>query len=608
METEDYYFMLRKQFADAPVQQPLDISMDALTELFGCTRRNAQFILKRLMDGGYIDWHAGRGRGHRSRLVLLRDHGEIALERAASLVVNGRLAEARNLIEGFSDSGLSYAFSRWLVSQLGISREPEVEDVLRFPFYRTVPALDPPLVMRRTEAHWVEQIFDTIVAFRVLDRSVQPKLAHYWEEEDEGRRWTFFLRKGIRFHNGKLLTARDAVHSIERVFRLNPAHWLAGYVYHVETCGTYSFRIHLREPVSCLPEALCTEQFAIVPEEADRVSGAGEFARMPVGTGPFRVVRNDESMLVLEAHDHYFEGRPHIDRIEMWVWPNYEGIETSEIMRHDAQLLYFEASDKHGWHPSLSQVEAGSAYLVFNQAKDGISRDERFRRGIRLGLDRRRMIEELGGLRHSVSNGFRLPELTKAEGNGEDEAASRAMAADLIRQSGYAGETIRIYTYAMASNEQNAAWIQGACGAIGVQAEVVALPIERLADAAVMLGADLIVAGEVMGEQPDLTLLGLYTSPRSFVRTLMAEADRKAVDAHIAHCLQRKDFAGRMEALAEIEERLKRSCSLLFLYHSIQTADYDPSLRGIALNAWGKVNYREVWIRRHAGQEKHGQD
>ncbi|TYP72494.1 ABC transporter substrate-binding protein [Paenibacillus methanolicus] len=606
METEEYYFMLRRRFADAPVRLPLDISMDTLTELFGCTRRNAQFILRRLMDGGFIEWRAGRGRGHRSSLVLLIDHGELALERAAKLVTNGRLSEARGLIDGFSDSGLSYAFSQWLAGQLGISRDPEEQDVLRFPFYRTVPALDPPLVMRRTEAHWVEQIFNTIVGFRVSDRSVQPKLAHYWEEEDGGRCWTFFLRKGVRFHNGKLMAARDAVYAIERVFRLNPAHWLAGFILHIQACGTYGIRIELSEPVSCLPEALCMEHFAIVPEEADRLTGTSDFARMPIGTGPFRVVRNDESMLALEANDHYFEGRPHIDRIEMWVWPDYEGIETSEVTRHDAQLLYFEALEKNGHPPSLSQVEEGSVYLVFNQAKDGIARNERFRRGIRLGLDRGRMVEELGGLRYSVSEGFLLPDCLPIRESGEE--ADLSLAAETIKQSGYGGETVRIYTYAMASNEQNAAWIQRACGVIGVQAEVIVLPIERLAEPDVMLGADLIVAGEVMGEQPDLTLIGVYTSARSFVRPLLAEADRKAVDAQIADCLKQRDYESRIKALASIEERLKRTCSLLFLYHSIQTADYDASLRGIALNAWGKVNYKEVWVRRHAGQAKHGQD
>ncbi|MFB9328493.1 ABC transporter substrate-binding protein [Paenibacillus aurantiacus] len=606
METEDYYLLLRKRFVDPQVQQPFDVSMDELTDLFGCTRRNAQFILRRLMDGGFIDWRAGRGRGHRSRLVMLRDYGELALEKAAKLVETGRLAEARRLIEEYADSRLTYAFSQWLAGQLGISRNPEEEDVLRFPFYRTVPALDPPLVIRRTEAHLVEQIFDTLVAFRTIDRSVQPKLAHYWEVGDDGRSWTFFLRKGIRFHNGKLLTARDAVYSIDRVFRLNAAHWLAGYIHKVEVMDTLSFRIDLSAPVSCLLEALCTEQFAIVPEDADLLSDADGFARLPVGTGPFQVIRNDESMLVLEANEHYSEGRPHIDRIEMWVWPGYAGIDTSQIPQHDAQLLYFEASGASRSLPSLAQVEAGSVYLVFNQAKQGAMRDERFRRGIRHGLDRRRMIEELGGLRHSVAEGFLLPDQLPFGETGED--ADLSLAAETIKQSDYRGETIRIFTYAMASNEQNAAWIQRACGVIGVQAEVIALPIERLAEPGVMLGADLIVAGEVMGEQPDLTLIGVYTSSRSFIRPLLAEADRQAVDAQIADCLKERNIEGRMRGLAAIEERLKRSCSLLFLYHSVQTADYDPSLRGITLNAWGKVNYKEVWIRRHAGQAKHGQD
>ncbi|MBB3110298.1 MarR-like DNA-binding transcriptional regulator SgrR of sgrS sRNA [Paenibacillus phyllosphaerae] len=72
-------------------------------------------------------------------------------------------------------------------------------------------------------------------------------------------------------------------------------------------------------------EALCTERFSIVPEDIVEADRGGEFARLPIGTGPFRMVENISSMLVLEANESYFEGCPHLDRIEMWVWPNYEG-------------------------------------------------------------------------------------------------------------------------------------------------------------------------------------------------------------------------------------------------------------------------------------------
>jgi MarR-like DNA-binding transcriptional regulator SgrR of sgrS sRNA len=36
---------------------------------------------------------------------------------------------------------------------------------------------------------------------------------------------------------------------------------------------------------------------------------------------------------------------------------------------------------------------------------------------------------------------------------------------------------------------------------------------------------------------------------------------------------------------------------VLFLYHSLQEVGHDPSLHGISLNAWGKINYKDIWVK-----------
>ncbi|MBB3110299.1 MarR-like DNA-binding transcriptional regulator SgrR of sgrS sRNA [Paenibacillus phyllosphaerae] len=65
---------------------------------------------------------------------------------------------------------------------------------------------DPAYVSRRTEAHWVEQIFNTLVTYSAVHREVRPSLAHYWEWDATRTRWEFHLRKGVRFQHGRNMT------------------------------------------------------------------------------------------------------------------------------------------------------------------------------------------------------------------------------------------------------------------------------------------------------------------------------------------------------------------------------------------------------------------
>ncbi|MNC55633.1 hypothetical protein D3C75_1051730 [compost metagenome] len=65
----------------------------------------------------------------------------------------------------------------------------------------------------------------------------------------------------------------------------------------------------------------------------------------------------------------------------------------------------------------------------------------------------------------------------------------------------------------------------------------------------------------------------------------------------LSKALAEPDEDQRMAVLREVEDELKRNFSVLFLYHSVQEVGHDPSLHGISLNAWGKINYRDIWVK-----------
>jgi len=593
MEVEAYFVKLRENYAEIPEGRAVSLSMDGLTGIWGCTRRNAQFVLRRMEEQGYVTWRAGRGRGNLSSLTFRRSYREVFLHQIKSLVQQEHIHEAWRLLDSHEDQHLQDEVTAWITSQFGVRQDLDTKDVLRFPFYRPVLDLDPAYVIRRTEAHWMRQIFNTLVSYSAREQRIEPQLAHAWECDAAKKRWTFYLRKGIRFHHGKRMTARDVAYTFGRIQTAAPREWIPAMIEGVTVISDYCIEFLLHTPNAIFDHFICTERYSIVPEDHDE-RGGGNLAAMPVGTGPFRLVENNESKMVLESYEHYFEGCPHLDRIEMWVWPNYDGDLLLQVKEQEAQLLYNEAPSTAGDNPRLRQLEKGSCYLTFNLARAGALQDIRLRQAIHVGLDREQMLADLGGHRMHPAIGF-IP------GQGERTFHSEydlAYAQELVRTSGYQGERLTLYTYEMKSNEQSAAWIQEACERIGIQTDVVAVPIRDLANPEVLAAADLVFAGEVLGEQPDMTLMEMYTLNTSFIRNHLSPVGAAVVDQGIAACLLEEKVENRLLLLQDIEEALKQQVQVLFLYHNIQTASHHPSLGGITLNAWGKVDYRHVWVRR----------
>ena len=163
------------------------------------------------------------------------------------------------------------------------------------------PNLDP------AAGTWVmatEQIFEGLVR---LDANLDPTpaLAEYWRPEDEGRTTVFYLRKGVRFHDGRELTSRDVKFSLERLlrpetrspfaddlaskvvgareFRSGKAAEVAGFA----TPDKYVFVVRGLSPNVSLLYLLSRSYCKILPQELADGQGRNFFWK-PVGTGPFK--------------------------------------------------------------------------------------------------------------------------------------------------------------------------------------------------------------------------------------------------------------------------------------------------------------------------------
>src|SRR5712664_2723310 len=122
-------------------------------------------------------------------------------------------------------------------------------------------------------------------------------LANRWENSSDYKRWTFHLRKGVKFHNGDDVTSEDVKFSLQRTSGERSTTGYAGplrtLIQDIETPAPDRVVIVTKEATLIIPtylsRSLSTEGI-VLPKKYIEANGDDVFARKPVGTGPYKFV------------------------------------------------------------------------------------------------------------------------------------------------------------------------------------------------------------------------------------------------------------------------------------------------------------------------------
>ncbi|MCL9783225.1 SgrR family transcriptional regulator [Vibrio sp. S4M6] len=327
-----------------------EVQLDEITEVLFCTRRNARIVLNKLEEEGWIEWRPTPGRGKLSQLIFQRSRGDISESLAKSYLEEGKIEQALGVL-GHDTVKLSQVVEGYL----GLQQQAG-EQVIRLPYYRPLSMLNPLKPMRRSELHIARQIFSGLIRLDE-NESVQPDLAHAWEAISDCQ-WRFYIRPGVRFHNGDQLTIQNILDSLSELRKTD----LFSHIVKLESPAKWVVDIHLDQPDVQLPLLLTESCAKILPESASRPE---EFDRLPIGTGPYRVLQNDNKRLVLQANDNYFGFRPLLDKVEVWVIDKV----------HSSIIFPSLTKPKKGTMTEGVELDPGCTYLLLNR-KNGLAKCE----------------------------------------------------------------------------------------------------------------------------------------------------------------------------------------------------------------------------------------
>lgn len=178
---------------------------------------------------------------------------------------------------------------------------------------------------------YLSLIFDYLVGVTADGQpSKETGVASRWEPSPDHKRWTFHLRKGIKFHNGDELTSEDVKFSLLRAMGKRSTTGYAGplraLVQDIETPAPDRVVIVTKEPTLIIPpylsRVLSTEGM-ILPKKYVETRGDDHFARAPIGSGPYRFVEQVTSSHVkLEAvENHWRLGTPRYKTVTFRLIP-----------------------------------------------------------------------------------------------------------------------------------------------------------------------------------------------------------------------------------------------------------------------------------------------
>ncbi|MFB4268264.1 ABC transporter substrate-binding protein [Nonomuraea sp. GTA35] len=252
---------------------------------------------------------------------------------------------------------------------------------------------DPQLADVATTWQLLSLSYETLVTVGP-DFSVQPLLAEKWDTPDD-QTYVFHLRKGVRFANGREMTAGDVVGSLKRLLASKSV-WVGqlGPVDSVAEDGDGKVKVTLKEPYAPFLAALANVPAAILPmkEIGDK---SVDPATTLLGTGPYVVEshRQDVSWTFKRNGTYWNQGKPAADTLTITIAPE-EAARIAALQNGGAALATLGNVDSGTMLAGAKDVKVVTQattdfyYLMLNSLKPGSKlADPKVRQAINIALD-----------------------------------------------------------------------------------------------------------------------------------------------------------------------------------------------------------------------------
>ena len=234
-------------------------------------------------------------------------------------------------------------FSVWLVVGCGEEKKstkkttkltPQYGGILKYGKNGPAITLDPAEVTETESSIIVSNIFDPLVQQTPGKSDIEPGLAESWEISPDGKKYTFKLRKGVKFHDGTPFDAEAVVFNFERQSnRRHPFYNSNKFVSWgtlnmdkiykgIRAIDDHTVEISLLKPDATFLSVLTIDFLSISSPAAVKKHGVN-FSQNPSGTGPFKFDSwEEDGKIILSVNDEFWGGKSYVAKVEFIPIPD----------------------------------------------------------------------------------------------------------------------------------------------------------------------------------------------------------------------------------------------------------------------------------------------
>lgn len=253
---------------------------------------------------------------------------------------------------------------------------------------------------------WLEEYYQPLVLYDVNFQKIQGVLATSWSVSQNGLAYTFHLRKGVQWQDGKPFTSADVKFTIGLVQNPASASWIASYftdVTGVTTPNADTAVIHLKSPDAALLSALTflvmLPQHALSSIPPAQLVKSSWWRTDPIGTGPFKWEKYVPSQYVeLAANPTYWGGKPKLAHL-IDRYYKQSGAAVLALQSGQIQFTYInpDVVSTLKSNPNIQILSGPSQvinYLGFN-LHSPLWKDVRVREAVMYAINRQQIVQKL---------------------------------------------------------------------------------------------------------------------------------------------------------------------------------------------------------------------
>jgi len=468
-------------------------------------------------------------------------------------------------------------------------------------------SLDPAVATDVPTGEMVAMLFDNLTLIDA-EGVVHPGLARSWETDSTGRVYTFHLRGGVTFHDGRPLTARDVVASLRRSlegtnqglnvlagvrgardFAARRAQEVSGLAAPDDT----TLVVTLDQPLNIFPKLMAMPVAAVVP-----ASPPADFDQRPVGSGPWKFVSwAHDDQLVLAKNERHWGMVPKSDSLRVRIVPEpltqaaeYEAGRLSVVEVPFGETRRWE--DQHG--EEIQRRPAMRVLYIAMNTNRGPLKDARVRRALNHAVDAGTILKNVMAGRGVRSAGSIPPGVEGYDSTRAPYAYDPAKAKQLLAEAGHPnGFALQLWRSQRPEYGRIAQAVQQQLAQVGVRVEIVERDASSARAASAKGEADLFLT-DWYGDYPDPEAFHFPTFHSSNKGTGGNRAffGDPRVDGFIERARTTPDSALKLSLSREVDAMVFEQAPWIYLWFPVDMWAVRPEVEGYRVPA---IFYGQRW-------------